>query len=48
MSRPPRITGFNYQGLHRYFLTICTLNRQKLFLNSITVSDTLMQFSENI
>ena len=44
MSRPPRITGFSYQGRHRYFLTICTLNRQKFFLNSVTVSDTLMQF----
>jgi putative transposase len=44
MSKPPRIAGFSYQGLHRYFLTICTFNRQKSFEDSSTVSDTLLQF----
>ena len=44
MSRPPRIRGFIYTGLHRYFLTFCTLNHQAFFLNSTTVSQTLLQF----
>jgi REP element-mobilizing transposase RayT len=44
MSRPPRIAGFSYQGLHRYFLTICTFNRQKFFTDGATVADTLLQF----
>ena len=44
MSRPPRIAGFSYRGLHRYFLTICTLNRQKFFEDSSTVSNALLQF----
>jgi putative transposase len=44
MSRPPRIAGFSYRGLHRYFLTICTLNRQKFFEDSSTVFDALLQF----
>src|SRR5262245_47228778 len=44
MSRPPRLANFSYTGLYRYFLTICTFNRQKFFLNSETVSVTLTQF----
>ncbi len=44
MSRPPRIAGFSYRGLHRYFLTICTLNRQKFIGDPSIVSDTLLQF----
>lgn len=44
MSRPPRIRGFTYLGIHRYLLTFCTLERQPFFLNSTTVSQTLLQF----
>jgi putative transposase len=44
MSRPPRVAGFSYKGPHRYFLTICTFNRQKFFADAATVSDTLLQF----
>ena len=44
MSRPPRIAGFSYKGLYRYFLTICTLNRQKSFEDPMVVTDTLLQF----
>ena len=44
MSRPPRLQNFCYRGVYRYFLTICTFNRQKLFANPATVQDTLLQF----
>jgi putative transposase len=44
MSRPPRIAGFSYKGLYRYFLTTCTLNRQKSFEDPTVVSDTLLEF----
>ena len=44
MSRPPRLTGFTYKGLYRYFLTICTFRRQKFFVNETTVGNTLLQF----
>ncbi|MDP2321978.1 MAG: transposase [Acidobacteriota bacterium] len=29
--RPPRLTEFDYTGLHTYFLTACTHQRQKAF-----------------
>ena len=44
MSRPPRIAGFSYKGLHRYFLTICTLNRQNSFQDPSVVANALLQF----
>ena len=44
MSRPPRLPNFSYKGVHRYFLTICTFNRQRLFASPATVQDTLLQF----
>jgi putative transposase len=44
MSRPPRIPGFSYVGRHRYFLTICAFQRQRLFACPRTVFDTLLQF----
>jgi REP element-mobilizing transposase RayT len=44
MSRPPRIAGFDYKGLYRYFLTICTLSRKKVFEDPAVVSETLMEF----
>ena len=30
MSRPPRIPGFDYRGLYRYFVTFCTFERRGL------------------
>jgi putative transposase len=44
MSRPLRIPGFDYKGRYRYFLTFCTLDRQKLFVDSATVTPTHEQF----
>src|SRR5438105_4598454 len=31
MSRPKRLAGFSYVGLHRYFLTFRTLNSARMF-----------------
>ena len=44
MSRPPRLSQFSYKGVYRYFLTICTFNRQTFFTSSAIVSDTMLQF----
>ena len=44
MSRPPRIRGFAYIGVYRYFLTFCTFKRRRFFVSSATVSRTLAQF----
>ena len=44
MSRPPRITGFPYTGQYRYFLTFCTFNRCRSFVNADVVATTLQQF----
>src|SRR5262249_28453973 len=30
-NRPPRLRGFEYVGLHQYFLTICTRGRAPCF-----------------
>jgi REP element-mobilizing transposase RayT len=46
MSRPPRIPGFSYRGCHRYFLTFCTFRRQRLFIDTTTVSATVWQFRQ--
>jgi putative transposase len=43
MSRPQRITGFDYIGPYRYFLTFCTRSRQSAFLDDATVEQTLVQ-----
>jgi REP element-mobilizing transposase RayT len=31
MGRPPRLSGFDYIGLHAYFVTICTRERRQWF-----------------
>lgn len=36
--RSLRIPGFSYQGLHRYFLTFCTLERRHHFADAHIVS----------
>jgi REP element-mobilizing transposase RayT len=43
MSRPPRITGFDYKGRYRYSLTFCTLHRRRVFVDDATVAATLEQ-----
>jgi putative transposase len=32
MARPRRIAGFDYRGLHRYFVTCCVLDRRMVFI----------------
>jgi putative transposase len=44
VSRPPRIPGFAYNGLYRYFLTYCTFQRRPTFTRSLVVDRTLEQF----
>ena len=43
MSRPPRIPGFDYRGLYRYFLTFSTMRRRPVFRDERMSSVTLMQ-----
>ncbi len=33
-GRPQRLTGFDYRGLHRYFLTFCTYRRHRAFVSA--------------
>lgn len=35
---PPRLRSFDYIGLHRYFLTICTYNRTRVFVEDRSVA----------
>jgi putative transposase len=35
---PPRLRSFDYTGFHRYFLTICTYNRERLFVEDQSVA----------
>jgi putative transposase len=44
---PPRIPFFSYQGLHRYFLTLCTAERSLLFTADGIVFRVLAQFRES-
>jgi putative transposase len=37
--RPPRVTGFDYVGLHAYFLTICTDRRQRALANGTLATE---------
>jgi putative transposase len=34
MSRPPRIEGFTYRGCYQYFLTFCTIERRRVFVDA--------------
>jgi putative transposase len=43
MSRPPRLTSFDYHGLHRYFLTFCTHERRPIFRDPSVVGLVLDQ-----
>jgi REP-associated tyrosine transposase len=40
---PDRLQAFDYLGLHRYFLTFCTFERQPLFTTREAVDEILMQ-----
>lgn len=42
-GRPERLTGFDYRGLHRYFLTFCTYQRRPVFLSADRVETVLRQ-----
>ena len=44
MSRPPRLPHYQYCGVARYFLTICTQNRVEYFRDAWAVSLVLDQF----
>jgi putative transposase len=44
MARPGHLSTFDYQGLHRYFLTYCTHARVPHFVDPQTVGSTLSQF----
>ena len=43
MSRPKRLAGFSYVGLHRYLLTFRTLNSARMFERTDIVGDALSQ-----
>jgi len=44
VSRPKRLSKFDYIGRARYFLTFCTYERQKVFTDDEVVKTTLEQF----
>lgn len=44
MSRPPRLKDFDYRGLHRVFLTICTRYRNPFFRDGSLVSRVTSKF----
>lgn len=44
MSRPPRIEGFAYVGIQRYFLTICTRDRIARFTSVEVIGPVVDQF----
>ena len=41
----PRLPGFDYVGYYRYFLTICTFNRARVFVDARPVRLVLTQLS---
>jgi putative transposase len=41
LPKRPRIKGFPYVGFHRYSLTVCTKDRQPLFVEADTVTSVL-------
>ena len=42
--RPERLKTFDYLGLHRYFLTFCTVDRQHVFVSAERVDEVRTQF----
>jgi len=41
----PRLNAFDYLGFYRYFLTICTYNRSRVFIDDQSVDLVLMHLS---
>ncbi len=41
----PRLRSFDYVGCHRYFLTICTFDRAKVFVDDSTARMVIEQLS---
>jgi hypothetical protein len=41
VNRPKRLSTFSYTGYHRYFLTICTYHRRRMFVEPSVVRETL-------
>jgi putative transposase len=44
-KRVPRLTAFDYSGLYRYSLTICTAGRATLFVTDEAISLVLLELS---
>ena len=44
VARPPRLQSFDYRGRHQYSLTFCTLDRRRVFVESIGVGACLTIF----
>jgi putative transposase len=44
MARPPRLSGFDYRGPNRYFLTFCTYGRRALFRRSDAAAIVMRHF----
>ena len=40
---PPRLRTFDYIGFHRYFLTICTRDRSRVFIEAAAVASVAAQ-----
>jgi putative transposase len=48
VSRPRRLPGFSYTGVHQYSLTLCTLQRKHAFVNPGVVATTLAQVRQTV
>ena len=46
-KRVPRLTGFDYTGGYRYFLTICTQRRARIFTTREAVDVVLVQLLQS-
>ena len=46
-GKPDHLKTFDYFGLHRYFLTFCTFERQRLFTTRESVDLILLQFQRS-
>ena len=42
-KRAPRLNGFDYTGIHRYSLTICTVDRCRAFVSLAAIAPLLVQ-----
>ena len=44
---PPRLSSFSYQGMHRYYLTLCVFPRRPVFTSATIVNPILRQFRQS-